>query len=52
MQHLSVAHKDTHLVSRETKHSSDEEPLNVSTPPVKWPGMILLLLIYFLVLFY
>ena len=39
VQHLSVAHKETHLVAREVRHTGDEENLTVSTPPVKWPGM-------------
>ncbi|KAG0712235.1 DmX-like protein 2 [Chionoecetes opilio] len=39
IQHLSVAHRESHLVGRETRAATtEEEPLTVCTPPAKWPA--------------
>uniref|UniRef100_A0A0P4VQG0 Uncharacterized protein n=1 Tax=Scylla olivacea TaxID=85551 RepID=A0A0P4VQG0_SCYOL len=45
IQHLSVAHRESHLVGRETRSaaSGEEETLAVCTPPAKWPGVTSLL---------
>ncbi|KAK8379722.1 hypothetical protein O3P69_019607 [Scylla paramamosain] len=45
IQHLSVAHRESHLVGRETRGaaSGEEETLAVCTPPAKWPGVTSLL---------
>ncbi|XP_050731976.1 dmX-like protein 2 isoform X2 [Eriocheir sinensis] len=46
IQHLSVAHRESHLVGRDTRGgaaTSEEEALVVCTPPAKWPGVTSLL---------
>ncbi|KAL7632237.1 UNVERIFIED_CONTAM: hypothetical protein RMT77_017453 [Armadillidium vulgare] len=44
LQHVSVAHKESHLIGRESRSTlPDEEQLQVSTTPSKWPGVSSLL---------
>ncbi|XP_068239086.1 dmX-like protein 2 isoform X2 [Palaemon carinicauda] len=45
IQHITVAHRESHLVGRDFRngHSHDDEPLQVCTAPAKWPGVTSLL---------
>ncbi|XP_042889042.1 dmX-like protein 2 isoform X6 [Penaeus japonicus] len=45
IQHTTVAHRESHLVGRDLRTGTphEEEPLQVCTPPAKWPGVTSLL---------
>ncbi|KAK3861276.1 hypothetical protein Pcinc_032726 [Petrolisthes cinctipes] len=45
IQHVTVAHKESHLVGRDLRGGipHEDEPLTVCTPPAKWPGVTSLL---------
>ncbi|XP_076053753.1 rabconnectin-3 alpha isoform X2 [Oratosquilla oratoria] len=45
IQHVSEAHRESHLVGRDSRSHimQEEEPLQVCTPPAKWPGVTSLL---------
>lgn len=42
IQHTTVAHRESHLVGRDLRTGTphEEEPLQVCTPPAKWPGQL------------
>nr|XP_045610736.1 dmX-like protein 2 [Procambarus clarkii] len=45
IQHVTVAHRESHLVGRDPRTGTphDDEPLAVCTAPAKWPGVTSLL---------
>ncbi|XP_071522289.1 dmX-like protein 2 [Panulirus ornatus] len=45
IQHVTVAHRESHLVGRDIRTGTphEEEPLTVCTAPAKWPGVTSLL---------
>ncbi|XP_069954424.1 dmX-like protein 2 isoform X5 [Cherax quadricarinatus] len=45
IQHVTVAHRESHLVGRDPRTGAphEEEPLTVCTIPAKWPGVTSLL---------
>lgn len=40
IQHVTVAHRESHLVGRDIRTGTphEDEPLTVCTAPAKWPG--------------
>lgn len=47
IQHTTVAHRESHLVGRDLRTGTphEEEPLQVCTPPAKWPGEFVILVV-------